>query len=106
MTKRFQTELEKLKKLILSLGAIVEEAVRMAIQAIGRACVSLRHVFGCCRILQCVGDLARRVEQVERHVATRLGHAYALIEDFSSLCISDAQPTNVTAKTVVTNAIL
>jgi phosphate transport system protein len=34
MTKRFQTELEKLKKLILSLGAMVEEKVRMAIKAI------------------------------------------------------------------------
>jgi phosphate transport system protein len=34
MTKRFQTELEKLKKLILSLGAMVEEEVRMAIKAI------------------------------------------------------------------------
>lgn len=34
MTKRFQTELEKLKKLILSLGAAVEEEVRMAIKAI------------------------------------------------------------------------
>jgi len=34
MTKHFNRELEKLKKLILSLGALVEEKVRMAIQAI------------------------------------------------------------------------
>ncbi len=34
MTKLFNRELEKLKKSILSLGAIVEEAVRMAIKAI------------------------------------------------------------------------
>ena len=34
MTKRFHTELEKLKKLILSLGAMAEEEVRMAINAI------------------------------------------------------------------------
>ena len=34
MTKHFNRELEKLKKLILSLGALVEEKVRMAIKAI------------------------------------------------------------------------
>jgi phosphate transport system protein len=34
MTKLFNRELEKLKKSILSLGAVVEEAVRMAIKAI------------------------------------------------------------------------
>jgi len=34
MTKHFQRELEKIKKKILSLGAMVEERVRMAIQAI------------------------------------------------------------------------
>ena len=34
MTKHFNRELEKLKKLILSLGAMVEEEVRMAIKAI------------------------------------------------------------------------
>ncbi len=34
MTKHFHRELEKLKKLILSLGAMVEEEVRNAIQAI------------------------------------------------------------------------
>jgi len=34
MTKQFQREIEKLKKLILSLGAMVEEEVRMAIKAI------------------------------------------------------------------------
>jgi len=34
MTKHFQKELEKLKKLILALGAMVEEEVRMAIKAI------------------------------------------------------------------------
>ncbi len=34
MTKHFQRELEKIKKQILSLGALVEERVRMAIQAI------------------------------------------------------------------------
>lgn len=34
MTKRFHTELEKLKKLILSLGAMAEEEVRNAIRAI------------------------------------------------------------------------
>ncbi len=36
MTKRFHTELEKLKKLILSLSAMVEEEVRMAIKATER----------------------------------------------------------------------
>ena len=34
MTKHFQRELEKIKKKILSLGAMVEERVQMAIQAI------------------------------------------------------------------------
>ena len=34
MTKHFQRELEKIKKKILSLGAMVEERVRMAIQSI------------------------------------------------------------------------
>ena len=34
MTKHFQRELEKIKKKILSLGAMVEERVRMAIKAI------------------------------------------------------------------------
>ena len=34
MTKHFQRELEKIKKKILSLGAMVEERVRMAINAI------------------------------------------------------------------------
>ena len=34
MTKHFRKELEKIKKRILSLGAMVEERVRMAIQAI------------------------------------------------------------------------
>ena len=34
MTKHFQRELEKIKKKILSLGTMVEERVRMAIQAI------------------------------------------------------------------------
>lgn len=34
MTKHFQRELEKIKKKILSLGAMVEERVRMATQAI------------------------------------------------------------------------
>lgn len=34
MTKHFQRELEKIKKKILSLGAMVEERVRMTIQAI------------------------------------------------------------------------
>ncbi|MBW1939742.1 MAG: phosphate transport system regulatory protein PhoU, partial [Deltaproteobacteria bacterium] len=34
MTIRFQKELEKLKKRILSLGAMVEERVRMAIKAL------------------------------------------------------------------------
>ncbi|MEW6670305.1 MAG: phosphate signaling complex protein PhoU [Thermodesulfobacteriota bacterium] len=34
MTKHFQKELEKIKKLILSLGAMAEEGVRMAIKAI------------------------------------------------------------------------
>ena len=34
MTMRFQKELEKLKKRILSLGTMVEERVRMAIQAV------------------------------------------------------------------------
>jgi len=34
MTKHFNRELEKLKKLILSLGALAEEEVRMAIKAI------------------------------------------------------------------------
>jgi len=34
MTKHFNRELEKLKKLILSLGAMAEEEVRMAIKAI------------------------------------------------------------------------
>ena len=34
MTKHFHRELEKIKKMILSLGALVEDRVRMAIQAI------------------------------------------------------------------------
>lgn len=34
MTMRFQKELEKLKKMILSLGTMVEERVRMTIQAV------------------------------------------------------------------------
>ena len=34
MTKRFHNELEKLKKRILSLGAMVEDRVRMAVKAI------------------------------------------------------------------------
>lgn len=34
MTKRFQKELEKIKKLILSLGALAEEEFRMAVKAI------------------------------------------------------------------------
>ena len=34
MTKHFQKELEKIKKLILSLGAMAEEGVRMAIKTI------------------------------------------------------------------------
>ena len=34
MSKRLQNEIEKIKKMILSLGAMVEERIRMSIKAI------------------------------------------------------------------------